>query len=226
MTKQRVHGRSRIVLSIAFILLVSAAYALGWTSLFTVRQVVVVGAPNPSESFVIQHAVHLGEKMARLDTRALTNSLENYAWLDHSKVSRNWFKGKVTVHVWTRTPIAQFQNQLVDNSGTVFNLPSADVSGLPLIIGPNASSMKFAALLLTQIPRQLRAQVISVEVHGNDFATLSIKEPILKRVLTLAWGDQTNMSLKVSVYKALVALHENSMITTIDLSAPHAPIVK
>ena len=135
-------------------------------------------------------------------------------------------KGKVSIHVWTRTPIAQFRNQLVDNTGALFNLPSVDVAGLPLIIGHNTSSVKFAALLLTQIPTQLSAQIISVEVHGSDFATFSIKEPILKRVLTLAWGDQTNMSLKVSVYKALVALPENSMITTIDLSAPHAPIVK
>jgi hypothetical protein len=45
-------------------------------------------------------------------------------------------------------------------------------------------------------------------------------------VLTVAWGDLTNMSLKVQVFQALIALPENSKITEIDLSAPHAPIVK
>jgi cell division protein FtsQ len=218
MSKQKAHGRT--------IILVSAAYVLGWTSLFTVKQVVVIGAPNPSESFVIQHAVHLGGKMARLDTRALTHSLEKYAWLDHSTVSRNWVKGKVSVQVWTRTPIAQYQNQLVDDTGVLFNLPSVNAVGLPVIIGPNSSSVKFAAILLTELPTQLSARIISVEVNGSDFATIYIKEPILKRVLTIDWGDQTNMPLKVRVYKALVALPENSKITTIDLSAPHAPIVK
>jgi cell division septal protein FtsQ len=226
MTKRKVHGHTRLVLSIAFIVVVSAAYALGWSSLFTVRQVVVIGAPNPSEGFVIERAVHLGDKMARLNTQALAHSLAGYTWLDHSSVSRNWFKGKVSVHVWTRTPIAQFHNQLVDNSGALFNLPSVNVSGLPLIIGTNVSSAKFAAILLSELPAPLSAQVMSVEVRGRDSAVLSIKEPTLKRTLTVAWGDQTNMSFKVSVYKALVALPENSMITTIDLSAPHAPIVK
>jgi cell division septal protein FtsQ len=225
-TTRKGHGRTRLLLSIAFILIVTAAYVLGWSSLFTVRQVVVVGAPNPSEGFVIEHAVHIGDKMARLDIQALGHSLAKFSWLDHSSVNRNWIKGKVTVHVWTRTPIAQFQNHLVDSSGVVFDLPSVDVTGLPSIIGPSVTSAKFAAILLSELTAQLKGQILSVEVHGNDFVTLSIQEPTLNRILTLTWGDQSNFSFKVRVYQALIALPENSTITTIDLSAPHAPIVK
>jgi hypothetical protein len=215
-----------MALAIVFILVVSAAYVLGWSSLLTVKQVVVVGSPNPSEAFAIERSVHLGDKMARLESQSLAKSLKKYTWLDHSSVSRNWLKGVVTVHVWTRTPVAQFQTHLVDDKGIVFDLPSVDTSHLPTITGLNNDAAKFAANVLTKLPAQLLSQVTAVVVHGIDSAILTIKNPTLKRVLTVAWGDQTNMSLKVQVYQALVALPENSKITKIDLSAPHAPIVK
>lgn len=210
----------------AFILTVTAAYILGWSSLFTVRQVVVVAAPNPSEGFAIEKSVHIGGKMARLDTQALKRTLEKFTWLDHSSVSRNWLRGKVTVHVWTRTPIAQYENHLVDASGVVFDLPSVDTAQLTSIIGSNATSATFAAHLLSELSTQLHAQILSVAVHGNDFATLVIREPSKNRTMTLAWGDQSKTPFKIKVYQALIALPENSTITTMDLSAPDAPIVK
>lgn len=215
-----------MALAIAFLAIVSAAYVLGWSSLFTVKQVVVVGAPNPSEAFAIQHSLHLGDKMARLESQTLVKSLQKYTWLDHSNISRNWLKGIVTVHVWTRTPIAQFQSHLVDADGVIFDLPSADASHLPTITGTSSASAKFAVSILNALPNELRLQVTALLVHGSDSAILSINNPTLKRVLTVAWGDQTNMSLKVQVYHALIALPENSKISEIDLSAPHAPIVK
>lgn len=220
------HSRTGMAISIVFIVLVSAAYVLGWSSLFTVKQVVVVGSPNPSESFVIEHSIHVGDKMARLESQSLEKSLRKYTWLDHSNVSRNWIKGIVTVHVWTRTPIAQFQNHLVDDKGVVFDLPSVDTTHLPIIIGVDNASAKFAISILTGLPMPLRGQVQEILVHGTNSSILSINDLTLKRVLTVAWGDESNMSLKVQVYQALVALPENSKIQKIDLSAPHAPIVK
>jgi len=224
--RRKAHARRGLAISIAFIVVVTAAYALGWSSLFTVKEVVVVGAPNPSEAFVIEHSIHVGDKMARLESQVLAKSLQKYTWLDHSSISRNWLKGVVTVHVWTRTPMAQFQSHLVDDMGVVFDLPSVDTSHLPTITGSNNTSAKFAVNLLMALPTQLRSQVMSIVVHGSDSAILSINDTTLKRVLNVMWGDQTNMLLKVQVYQALVALPENSKITKIDLSAPHAPIVK
>ena len=164
--------------------------------------------------------------MARFESQSLARSLAKYTWLDHSSVSRNWFKGVVTVRVWTRTPIAQFQTHLVDNSGVIFDLPSLDTSHLPSITGASRASAKLAVNILIGLPIDLRMQVVAILVHGSDAAILSIKSPTLKRVLTVAWGDQTDMPLKVQVFRALIALPENSTITKIDLAAPHAPIVK
>jgi hypothetical protein len=46
------------------------------------------------------------------------------------------------------------------------------------------------------------------------------------RKLLVQWGSLEELALKVRVYKALLALPENKSINKIDLSAPHAPIVK
>lgn len=220
------HGRTRIALSVLFIVLVTAAYILGWSSLFIVKQVVVMGSPNPSESYVIQHSIPLGGQMARLESQGISKSLKSYTWLDHSQVSRNWIKGIVTVKVWTRTPIAQFQNHLVDSNGVVFDLPSVDTTRLPIITGTSVESAKLAVKILTELPASIRVRVQRILVHGSESANFVIADSTLKRALTVAWGDETNMALKVKVYQALIALPENSKIHEIDLSAPHAPIVK
>src|SRR5487761_2634956 len=85
---------------LALTVLGGSSYVLGWSSLLSVKKVVVVGAPNPSEAFAIQHNFHIGEKMARLESQKISTALKTYTWLDHAKVNRNWLKGIVTVRVW------------------------------------------------------------------------------------------------------------------------------
>jgi hypothetical protein len=46
------------------------------------------------------------------------------------------------------------------------------------------------------------------------------------RNIKVTWGSTKEIELKVSVYRALIALPENKNIRRVDLSAPHAPIVK
>lgn len=211
---------------LVLILLGGSSYVLGWSSLLSVKKVVVVGAPNPSEAFAIQHNFRIGEKMARLESQKITTALMVYTWLDHASINRNWLRGIVTVHVWTRSPIAQFQTHLVDESGVVFDLPNVDTTHLPTITGTNSTSVKFAANLLSALPLLLRTQVTGILVRGNDWATLTISDASRKKNVSVVWGDLTEMSLKVKVYQALIALPENLSVTYVDVSAPHAPIVK
>lgn len=207
-------------------LLGASSYVLGWSSLLSVKKVVVVGAPNASETFAIQHNFQIGEKMARLESQKVSLALKSYTWLDHASISRNWLKGIVTVRVWTRTPIAQFQSHLVDQNGVVFDLPNIDTTHLPTITGTNATSAKFATDLLSALPPIMRTQISGVLVRGNDWAILTIADPSRNKNLSIVWGDLTETSLKVKVYQALIALPENVKVTYIDVSAPHAPIVK
>jgi hypothetical protein len=44
--------------------------------------------------------------------------------------------------------------------------------------------------------------------------------------LEIRWGNDDENELKLKVYKALISLPENASIKRVDVSAPHAPIVK
>ena len=46
------------------------------------------------------------------------------------------------------------------------------------------------------------------------------------RRVKVTWGSLRDLDLKVTVLKALLELPENQAIKRVDLSAPHAPIVK
>jgi hypothetical protein len=46
------------------------------------------------------------------------------------------------------------------------------------------------------------------------------------RDLRIFWGANEKSALKMQVLRALLALPENEKIRRVDLSAPHAPIVK
>jgi hypothetical protein len=46
------------------------------------------------------------------------------------------------------------------------------------------------------------------------------------RALSVKWGSNAENSLKVQVFQELLKQPENKRIKRVDLSAPHAPIVK
>ena len=222
-------------LSIALLLLLiaTAAYALGWSSLFTVRQVNIEGVPNKVQTQLIRDRVQVGEKMARLETRAISKSLLKFKWIDHANISRNWVKGTVTIRIWPRTPVATYKSGLMDSSGAMFVLPSISKSHLPLVTATNDSLAKFAVALLMQLPMEIKSAVVGVVVNGPHSASLQIrstslsaKKSVAKRIINVIWGGLSDTELKVKVFQALLALPENSKVSTIDVSAPHSPIVK
>lgn len=228
MTRKTQKTKRRFILALTLLLAVTCAYALGWTSIFTVRQVRVVGAPTPSQSVLIRESIEVGEKMARLETRAISNSLKKYTWLDHAQISRDWLKGSVTIHVWTRTPVAVFRTRLIDRNGILFDLPNSQISILPQITATKIASAKFALELLLEFPSNFRAEVLDVRMQGSHTAILTVRttrqEPT--RNVNVIWGDLTETELKIRVFNALLSLPENANVQTVNVSAPHAPIVK
>lgn len=228
MTRKTQKTKRRFILALTLLLAVTCAYALGWTSLFTVKQVRVVGAPTPSQSILIRESVEVGEKMARLETRAISNSLKKYTWLDHAQISRDWLKGSVTIHVWTRTPVAVFRTRLIDRNGVLFDLPNDQISLLPHITAAKIASAKFALELLLEFPSNFRAEVLDVRMQGSHTAILTVRTTLLNpsRNVNVIWGDLTETELKIRVFNALLSLPENAKVETVNVSAPHAPIVK
>ncbi|MFA5918124.1 MAG: FtsQ-type POTRA domain-containing protein [Candidatus Nanopelagicaceae bacterium] len=228
MTRKTQKTKRRFILALTLLLTVTCAYALGWTSLFTVKQVRVVGAPTPSQSILIRESVEVGEKMARLETRAISNSLKKYTWLDHAQINRDWLKGSVTIHVWTRTPVAIFRTHLIDSNGVLFDLPNDQISFLPQIRAATIASAKFALELLLEFPSNFRAKVLNVRMQGSNTAILTVRTTRLNssRNVNVIWGGLTETELKIRVFNALLSLPENAKVQTVNVSAPHAPIVR
>jgi cell division septal protein FtsQ len=209
----------RLILLASAILLAVSAYILGWSSFFTVSAVEVKGT-----SAQINTGVVLGQKLARVEPRAIASKFENLDWVASAKVSRNWINGKVTIALTERKPIAIFNNQVIDAEGKSFRIRSEPSTPLVQIQAPDLESAVSAVSFFTSLPEELKSGLTVVKVRGTGALVLEINNA--GKNLEIRWGSNSDNELKLKVYKALLALPENSAIKRVDISAPHAPIVK
>lgn len=212
--------KNKRLLALAIAIIVSlASYALGWSTLFTVSSVEIKG----TDQFLPQ-SVKVGEKLARVEPRAVASTYENFAFVQDAQVSRNWISGKVTISITTRTPVAIFNNQAIDDSGKAFvvkgNLPAA----LPQIQASNVEIAVTAVEFMTSLPDEIRSNLKILKVRSTGAYVMDVD--VEGRKVEVRWGFATDNELKAKVYKALLAQPENAKLKRMDLSAPHAPIVK
>jgi cell division septal protein FtsQ len=212
--------KNKRLLALAIAIIVGlASYALGWSTLFTVSSVEIKG----TDQFLPQ-SVKVGEKLARVEPRAVASTYENFAFVQDAQVSRNWISGKVTISITTRTPVAIFNNQAIDDSGKAFvvkgNLPAA----LPQIQASNVEIAVTAVEFMTSLPDEIRSGLKILKVRSTGAYVMDVD--VEGRKVEVRWGFATDNELKAKVYKALLAQPENAKLKRMDLSAPHAPIVK
>lgn len=200
-------------------ILAGATYLLGYSSFFTVSSVEVIGSNRP-----VSTGITKGQKLARVEPRAVSAKLENLDWVESAEISRNWINGKVVIQLTQRTPIATFKNQVIDSSGTSFIPQGARPSGLVDIQAADIKDATKAVNFFTQLPEELKSTLTVVKVRSTG-ALVLITENKGKK-LEIRWGTNSENELKLKVYKALLALPENVDIKRVDVSAPHAPIVK
>ena len=74
------------------------------------------------------------------------------------------------------------------------------------------------------LPEAIKSQMKLLKVAESGAYLLEVNEE--NRNIEVIWGMPTENALKAKVYIALLAESENAKIRKIDLSAPHAPIVK
>jgi cell division septal protein FtsQ len=196
-----------------------ASYALGWSTLFTVSSVEIKG----TDQFLPQN-VKVGEKLARVEPRAVASTYENFAFVQDAQVSRNWISGKVTISITTRTPVAIFNNQAIDASGKAFMVKGALPAALPQIQAGNIEIAVTAVEFMTSLPDEIRSDLKILKVRSTGAYVLEVD--VEGRKVEVRWGLATDNELKAKVYKALLAQPENAKLKRMDLSAPHAPIVK
>jgi hypothetical protein len=81
-----------------------------------------------------------------------------------------------------------------------------------------------AVTFFSSLPADLKSALKVVKVRGTGALVLEVDNA--GKNLEIRWGNDGDNELKLKVYKALIALPENAEIKRVDVSAPHAPIVK
>ncbi|NCV42351.1 MAG: hypothetical protein EBW12_03270 [Actinobacteria bacterium] len=197
----------------------AASYALGWSTLFTVSSVEVTGTDQR-----LPQNIKVGEKLARVEPRAVAATYEKFAFVQDAQVSRNWISGKVTISITTRTPVAIFNNQAIDESGKVFALKGELPAALPQIQASSVEIAVAAVEFMNSLPEEIRSNLKILKVRSTGAYVMDVD--VQGRKVEVRWGFATENELKAKVYKALLEQPENAKLKRMDLSAPHAPIVK
>ena len=215
-----------LLLATVFIALV---YLFAWSPVFTAKSLEIVGAPNQDAKTLIenQSQINLGTQLARVEPRAISNRLSTIDWVKSTKISRNWINGKVTISLKTRIPVAIYAGKVLDASGALFAVDGALPSDLPVVSGPSPRAGLSAIRLFNSLPPDFRSTVTSLNALTESTFSMSIS--LSGSPVKVIWGandGSEDISLKIKVFKALIALPENQKIKRVDLSAPHAPIVK
>ncbi|MEI7539920.1 MAG: hypothetical protein WCJ89_00420 [Actinomycetes bacterium] len=213
-----------IVAIIALLLLAGSSYILGWSTFFTVSSVEIKGTNSPGMAMPnLPQDIKPGEKLARVEPRAVAATYEKIDFIRDAKVSRNWISGKVTISITMRTPIAIYNNRAIDALGKSFELKDQSPNSLPLIQAPTAAVAVSAVDFFKTLPEEIKSGMSVLKVESSGVYVLQVK--VNGRMVEVMWGVGTENDLKAKVYRALLAQKENAKIIRMDLSAPHAPIV-
>ena len=157
----------KLVAIFAMVALAGATYILGYSTFFTVSSVEVIGSTKP-----INTGITKGQKLARVEPRAVATKLEELDWVESADISRNWINGKVVVELTPRTPIATFQNQVIDSTGASFVPQGARPSGLIEIQAGTVEDASKAVTFLTELPQELNSTLTVVKVRSTGALVL------------------------------------------------------
>ena len=214
------------VIALSILIFGALIYLFAWSSLFAVKSINVTGAlPEVSATSLISKSnISIGEKMARIDPRSIEKNLEELGWIKSASVDRDWLHGVVRLVITPRVPVGLFRGQALDASGTLFDFPGKPSPSLPVVSASSTQLGLEAIDLFTSLPESERSALISIGASSES--SISSWQMVDGRRVKVMWGANKEIALKVSVYQALLALPENKKIVRVDLSAPHAPIVK
>lgn len=214
------------ILILSSFIFAGLVYLLAWSNVFTVKAIAVSGAPTKvAKELVLKTSeIEVGQKLARIEPRSAEHRIESLTWIKKISISRDWISGKVTLAITPRTPKAYYNGKTLDATGAIFELPGFDGGKLPQVSAPTQELGIEAVALFRDLPVEFRDQVTSLSAINE--ANFSLAFNYKGRRLLVKWGANAENPLKVQVIQALLEQPENKRIKRVDLSAPHAPIVK
>jgi cell division septal protein FtsQ len=220
--------RTRISVISATLLLLFAGliYLFAWSSVFTAESIEISGAPNNEAKELVRTAsgVAIGEKLARIEPRSIEARIGELTWIRDARLSRNWITGDVKIDVESRKPAAYFEGKTIDATGALFLLPGFIESNLPVVTAANPALGAEAIALFATLPAPFQSRIVSLSARNQSNFSMRISHQ--GREVAVKWGANKKSELKVEVFNALMKLPENQKVRRVDLSAPHAPIVK
>ena len=235
-------SRTRRTLWILFttLLLAALTFGLGWSKLFALEAVSITGTNQvkliEAQLEAAESKLVIGQPLARINPRTEENTVTNLEWIASADLSRNWWTGRVTLHITPRIPVAVYADVNGDSgaprylaaNGVEFSSPQsfsnlAKISIRAKTQGVRREIANFVANLSTEIV----AAMTGLEIAGNDVILMetNFREPTLE----ITWGARNSaadIEVKSRVLMGLLALPENKKITEIDLSIADSPIVK
>lgn len=224
-----VHRRRRNLASalVALIIIGSAGWLLGWSSILDVRQIEVAGlAPGSllNRETVISHSgIRLGQPMARLNRVRVQRGLADLPRVKKVALIRHW-PHRVELVITEREPSAVIidgaRYQLADSAGKVYAIVATPPSGIPLvsISGNYQVGLTASIAVLTSLPTEIQSQVVQLDVAGGDDVRLQLNRGVL-----VIWGSSEDSALKSRVLTTLLGGSGAKKIKRIDVSAPLAP---
>lgn len=219
-------NRSSIIIAGCAAIFAGLIYLFAWSSIFSVSAIAVTGAPTSDSKSAILSVANIapGEKLARVEPRSVVTRISSITWVKSVDISRNWINGHVGITIVPRIPTAYFNGSTIDSTGTVFTLPGFTGGTLPVVSAANSEVGLATIALFQTLPTSFQSEVTSLSARDTSNFTLHLTTG--SHHLQIAWGKNEKIALKIGVINSLLALPENKKIREIDISAPHAPIVR
>jgi cell division septal protein FtsQ len=162
--------------------------------------------------------------MARTEPRSIERNLEEISWIKQVAITRHWLNGSVTIDISARIPLGIYQGRAIDSAGVLFDFPGNPPADLPVVRAATPELGLNAIELFANLPTDLRRSLISISATNSS--AITSQQLIGSRKVKIQWGAVESIAFKVTVFRTLMELAENKNVREVDLSAPHAPIVK
>lgn len=243
------------ILICSLLILVGAAYLLGWSKIFVVEKIVVASQDKDVVKEITMKiaqppsVVKIGQPLARVDRREIASRLRELLWVDNVELDRKIFTGEVLIKVIPRSPIARLVSTNSNNVESVgFMSKDLDFFYLPRQAVQQAIAtgetnwgdipeLNFSGEIAssTNAEREdIRELIRTLSTQGYGIRGITVKSPtefsssIMRdtRKLDIYWGSVKELPLKIEVMERLLDLKENKRVKSINLSNPVAPIVK
>ncbi|GAA1969628.1 hypothetical protein GCM10009718_01450 [Isoptericola halotolerans] len=228
----RRHRSWRMVVAavLALVLLGGAGWVVGWSDLLALESggVTVSGEGSTVDADAVRETVEaaVGTPLVRVDTGALRDEILAMRGVKDVTVARSWPRG-IDVALTARVPVAAVPDGgryvLLDDEGVRVGSRKKVPSSLPVVSVPldeeSAGSLRAALAVVSALPADLAREVEQVSAQTQDDV-----ETLLRDGVSVRWGGETNLPLKLEVVLTLREVAQDAGV--IDVSSPELPVTR